>query len=120
METFFIFFLMGFNFPWFSRETNRESDERKRTWGSRERTISALENLSVRRIMKQPRASSQWKLPLCVPTRFRGAWLGEPAEEKAETLVAMRGSRRVVNWVWKVKSLWFKPLVMVCASIAAA
>ncbi|KAK2981913.1 hypothetical protein RJ640_019133 [Escallonia rubra] len=35
--------------------------------------------------MKQPRASSQWKLPLWVPTRLRGAVVGEPVE-KVETL----------------------------------
>lgn len=32
------------------------------------RTISALENLAVRRSKKHARASSQWKLPLWVPT----------------------------------------------------
>lgn len=32
--------------------------------------MSASLNLLVMRSMKQPNASSQWKVPLCVPTRF--------------------------------------------------
>lgn len=57
------------------------------TWGSRVRTISAPENLEVRRIIKHPRASSQWKLPWWVPTRLElGA--GDPVE-KAETLLGL-------------------------------
>ncbi|KAK4847701.1 hypothetical protein QYF36_004890 [Acer negundo] len=46
--------------------------------------ICVLENLSMRRIMKQPRASSQWKLPLWVLTRLRGALMGEEVENPGE------------------------------------
>lgn len=67
------------------------------TWGSRVRTIWALENLSVKRIMKQPSASSQWKLPWWVPTRFRGIESegeGEAGEREARGEEAMKVRRK--------------------------
>lgn len=53
-----------------SLRTQRTVQRLSNTWGSLVRTIWALENFCVRRSMKQARASSQWKLPLWVPTRL--------------------------------------------------
>jgi len=82
------------------KNSKRVGWEMNQTWGSRVRTISALLNLWVRRIMKQPRASSQWKLPLCVPTRFRGAWTGDPEEKESDVWFAMRRSGSVCLRKW--------------------
>lgn len=61
--------------------------------------------------MKHPRASSQWKLPWWVPTRFWETWFeGEDTGEKDEELaVAIRENARGF-WCLrklKVKSLGF-------------
>lgn len=69
------------NFPKDRNEENKTNEE-QRTWESLVRTTSAPENFSVRRIKKQPRASSQWKLPLWVPTLLR-LGLGDPVEKAA-------------------------------------
>lgn len=74
----------------------KEGKKGNQTWGSRVRRIWALENFLVRRIMKQPRASSQWKLPLWVPTFLTdrlGA--GESDGEEAVVKVAMRGGGKL-------------------------
>ena len=41
--------------------------------------------------MKQPRASSQWKLPLWVSTRLRGALIGEEVENPGEQTCVVDG-----------------------------
>lgn len=67
--------------------------------------------------MKHPRASSQWKLPLCVPTCFREPWFeGEDTGEKDEELaVAIRENARGFRCLrkLKVKSLGFCSCVLV-------
>lgn len=71
--------------------------------------------------MKQPSASSQWKLPLWVPTRLRGAWLGEEVEKEGEetaavavvlAIAAMKGKgQEKQRFLWKLKSFWLNPFV---------
>lgn len=58
----------------------------------------------MRRIMKQPRASSQWKLPLWVPMRFVVVVVVGCGEvgEAAEKAMEQRERRRL--WEWKVEA----------------
>ena len=41
--------------------------------------------------MKQPRASSQWRLPLWVPMRFRGSLMGEEVKNPGEETCVVDG-----------------------------